>query len=150
MFRGTFEHTIDDKGRVSVPAKFRDKLLASNDDRVVITTGFFGVLRCLDVYTHAAWLELEERLKGRPQFDPDVMRFKQFYLANAQDCQIDKQGRILVPPTLRSYAALRRDVNFVGIGENFQIWDRQVRNGMFGEVEQAFMNNPRLLTDVGI
>src|SRR5216684_6745930 len=94
MFRGTFEHAIDEKGRVSVPARYREALQATNDDRVVITNFLFGSsARCLDVYPHAVWAEFEDRLRLKPQFDPRFLRFHNYYVAAAQDCVLDKQGR---------------------------------------------------------
>src|SRR5713101_8200010 len=107
MFRGTFEHTIDDKGRVSVPERFRELLLATNDDRLVITNVRIASVPCLDVYPHAAWVQLEERLQAKPQFNPRVVDFQNYYVASAHDCVLDKQGRILLPPPLREHAALQ-------------------------------------------
>jgi transcriptional regulator MraZ len=150
MFRGTFEHTIDDKGRVSVPVRFRDVLLASNDDRVVITNFIFESVRCLDVYPYPAWLQLEERLLARPQFDGKMMRFQNYYLARAHECQIDKQGRILLPPTLREYAGLKRDAIFTAAGPKFRIWDSEVWNKVFVGAEQALTSQPDILSDLGI
>jgi len=150
MFRGTFEHTIDDKGRVSVPARFREILLASNDDRVVITNFIMGGLRCLDVYPEAAWQALEERLRTKAQFDQRVMRFENYYFAAAHDCVIDKQGRILLPPSLRAYAALNRDVVFTSALEKFRIWDREQWKQVFGDAERALMERPEDLADLGI
>jgi len=150
MFRGTFEHTIDEKGRVSVPARFREVLLASNDDRLVITNFLIGSLRCLDVYALATWQELEERLRAKPQFDQRVMRFQNYYFAAAHDCVIDKQGRILLPPILREYAGLNRDVVFASALEKFRIWDLAQWKQVFGDAERALMERPEDLTDLGI
>lgn len=150
MFRGTFEHAIDEKGRVSVPAKYRDALLATNDDRVVITNFVIDSLRCLDVYPYAAWVELEERLRKRPQFDAKMMRFQNYYVSGAHDCQFDKQGRILLPPSLREYASLNRDVTFTAAGEKFRIWDRSVWAKVFADAEQTLMDDPNVLSDLGI
>src|SRR6266446_5227800 len=104
MFFGKFEHTIDDKGRVSVPARFREFLQATNDDRVVITNFFVAQARCLHLYPHSSWIELQERLTAQSQFDPDVTNFHLYYVGSAQPCELDKQGRILLPPPLREYA----------------------------------------------
>jgi MraZ protein len=150
MFRGKFEHIIDDKGRVSVPARFREFLQATNDDRVVITNFFMGAARCLDVYPYAAWVELEQRLQAKPQFDQRVMHFQNYYFANAQDCLLDKQGRILLPPSLREYAGLKRDVVFTSAAKKFRIWDREQWKKVFGESEQAIMERPEDLTELGI
>jgi MraZ protein len=150
MFRGTFEHTIDDKGRVSVPARFREFLQATNDDRVVITNFLIGTACCLDVYPYAAWVQLEERLRQKPQFDPRVLRFQNYYFAAAHDCILDKQGRILLPPSLREYAGLKRDVVFTSALEKFRIWDRDQWKQVFGEAQQAIMDHPQDLTELGI
>jgi len=150
MFRGKFEHTIDEKGRVSVPARFRELLQATNDDRVVITNFLMASTRCLDVYPHAAWLQLEERLHTKPQFDQRVMRFQNYYVANAHECVLDKQGRILLPTPLREYAGLQRDVVFTSALDKFRIWDRAQWNKVFGDAEQAFVARPEDLSDLGI
>jgi len=150
MFRGKFEHTIDEKGRVSVPARFRELLQASNDDRVVITNFMMASARCLDVYPHAAWLQLEERLRAKPQFDQRVMRFQNYYVANAHECVLDKQGRILLPTSLREYAGLDREVVFASALDKFRIWDRAQWDKVFGDAEQAFIAHPEDLSDLGI
>ena len=150
MFRGTFEHTIDDKGRVSVPVRFREVLRGNDDDRVVITNFFIGTARCLDVYTHADWKELEQRLQEKPQFDPRVVRFQNYYIAGAHDCAIDKQGRILLPPTLREYAGLDRDVVFTSGLRKFRIWNMETWRQVFGDAERALMERPEDLTELGI
>lgn len=150
MFRGKFEHTIDDKGRISVPARFREVLQASNDDRVVITNFIISSTRCLDVYPHAAWLRLEEQLREKPQFNQQVMRFQNFYFANAHECVLDKQGRILLAPTLREYAGLKRDVVFTSALDKFRIWDKEQWDRVFGEAEQSIMERPEELNDLEI
>ncbi len=150
MFRGKFEHTIDDKGRVSVPARFREVLQATNDDRVVITNFSLSSTRCLDVYPHAAWVRLEEQLRDKPQFDQRVMRFQNFYFANAHECLLDKQGRILLPPTLREYAGLKKDAVFTSALDKFRIWDKEQWSRVFGEAELGIMEHPEDLNDLGI
>ena len=150
MFRGKFEHTIDDKGRISVPARFREVLQASNDDRVVITNFIISSTRCLDVYPQAAWVRLEEQLREKPQFDQRVMRFQNFYVANAHECILDKQGRILLAPSLREYAALKRDAVFTSALDKFRIWDKEQWDRVFGEAEQAFIDRPEELNELGI
>jgi MraZ protein len=150
MFRGTFEHTIDEKGRISVPARFREILQATDDERLVITNFLISSVPCLDVYPHAAWVELEQRLHAKPQFDQRVMRFQNYYFAAAHDCVLDKQGRILLPPTLREYAKLTRDVVFTSALKKFRIWDSEQWKRVFGEAEQSIMERPEDLTELGI
>jgi MraZ protein len=150
MFRGTFEHTIDDKGRVSVPVRFREIVQATNDDRLVITNFMVNSVRCLDVYPFAAWSQLEERLLGKPRFDPRFLRFQNYYVAAAQDCVLDRQGRILLPPNLRQYAGLNRDVVFTSALDKFRIWDREQWSHVFGEAERFWMERPEDLSELGI
>lgn len=150
MFRGMFEHTIDEKGRVAVPARFRETLQATNDDRLVITNFSMSSVRCLDVYPYAAWLRLEERMLAQPQFNQRIMRFQNYYFAAAHECVLDKQGRILLPPTLRDYAALKRDVVFTSALEKFRLWDREQWKRVFGEAEQAITECPEDLNELGI
>jgi MraZ protein len=148
IFRGTFEHTIDDKGRVSVPLRFREVLQGSNDDRVVITNFTRGSARCLDVYPHAAWAQLEESASALPQFDPGVGRFLTYYISRAQDCVLDKQGRILLPPNLREYTGLKKDVVFTSALAKFCIWDRDQWRQVFDEAEQGIVEHPESLAEL--
>jgi len=150
MFRGMFEHTIDEKGRVAIPARFRESLQATNDNRLVITNFIVNSVRCLDVYPHAAWLQLEERLRAQPQFNQRMMRFQNYYFAAAHECTLDKQGRVLLPPTLREYAGLKKDVMFTSALEKFRLWDREQWKQVFDEAEHGIIENPEDLNNLGI
>lgn len=150
MFRGTFEHTVDDKGRVSVPARFRELLFAANDTRVVLTNFQIDGEPCLDVYPHSAWVKLEEQLRSKPQFDPRVLKFVTFYVSGAYDCELDKQGRIFLPPTLRDYARLRRDVVFTSAIDKFRIWDRETWQKVFRAACEELVANPEILQELGV
>jgi MraZ protein len=150
MFRGTFEHTIDDKGRVSVPARWREMIQATGDDRLVITRFFFSSAKCLDVYPNAAWADLEDKLRVKPRFDLHVLRFQTYYFSSAQDCALDKQGRILLPPSLREYAGLKRDVALASAQEKFRIFDREQWKQVSEEAERALMERPEELSELGI
>lgn len=123
MFRGHFEHAIDAKGRTSLPARFRDVLAAANDLRLVITPALFDP--CLHAYPMKAWEELEAKIAALPQFDPNVVAFRRRYLSAAVECEIDKQGRILVPPSLREHAALTKEVLWAGMGTTAELWSRE-------------------------
>ena len=142
MFRGSFAHSIDPKGRISVPAKFRDLICASHDDRVVITNFRSESTPCLDVNAYADWLRLEERMSQRPQFSPKVQHFTHYYISNAQECQVDKQGRMLLPPLLRAYAQLGDLAMFTGVGPKFQIWDHKAWQQVFERSEKAIFADP--------
>ncbi len=120
MFRGSFEHTVDAKGRVSVPAKFREILIERYDGRLVIAMDFD---RCLTVYPLEEWEKLEEKIKGLPMMQQEVKDFMRFFFSSAIECELDKQGRILIPPGLRERAGINKNVIMVGIISKIEIWD---------------------------
>jgi MraZ protein len=122
MFRGHYEHAIDDKGRTSLPARFRD-VLSSADSRLVVTPALGDP--CLDVYPMRAWEQLETKLAQLNAFDPQVIEFRRFYVSAAVECELDKQGRILVPTGLREHAGLMKSVLWLGHGEKAELWSRE-------------------------
>ena len=143
-FRGSFEHTIDDKGRVSIPVTFR-KALGVHDDGLIVTKFIIDSFRCLDVYPHAEWESFEQELIVKtPRFDQTFFKIESFYLANAQECQVDKQGRILLPPHLREYAGLDKNVMFTSSLKKFRIWDKATWDRFNSDAEQQFSQNPNL------
>jgi len=123
MFRGQFAHTIDAKGRVSLPARFRDGLLAGGDPRFILTPALFEP--CLHLYALRGWEELEEKIAGLPSFDPNIVRFRRLYVSAAIECELDKAGRVLVPPTLRERAALAKDALWAGMGKTIELWAKE-------------------------
>lgn len=148
MFRGTFEHTVDAKGRLSVPAKFREVLIGKGDDRIIITNYVIDSVHCLDVYPLDEWLRFEEEIKQRPKFDRRMVVFQNYYLSGACECAVDKQGRILIPPALRRYANLKRDVALVSALEKFRIWDKEAWAKVFAEAEEKLTQDPDFLSDL--
>jgi MraZ protein len=120
MFRGQFEHAIDAKGRTSLPSRFRDVLAAGGDLRVVLTPALFD--RCLHLYPMRAWEELEAKIAEMPQFEPNVVAFRRRYLSAAVECEIDKSGRVLIPPALREHGELGKDVLWAGMGRTAELW----------------------------
>ena len=117
MFMGEYSHTIDAKGRIIVPVKFRESL----GDNFVVTKGLDN---CLFVYTKEDWRKFEEKLRTLPLTNKDARKFTRFFLAGAAEMEVDKQGRILIPSVLREFAALEKDVVFVGVGSRIEIWNR--------------------------
>lgn len=113
---GAYSHTIDAKGRLIIPAKFREGL----GERFVVSKGFDG---CLQAYDPESWKDIEEKLKELPQFKKEARDIARFFLGGAVEAEIDKQGRILIPATLRQYAGLEKDVTLVGSGSKVEIWD---------------------------
>lgn len=137
MFRGRFEHTIDTKGRLSIPSRFRDILKEKYDKRLVITT-YDG---CLLAYPYAEWRTLEERVGGLAEFKKDTRAFLRFFYSSAADCPIDKLGRILIPQTLRDYAKLERDVILVGAFRQLEIWGKERWNIAEAKTSQEEIGN---------
>lgn len=121
MFRGRFEHGIDSKGRLSIPSKFREILSTNYDERLIITN-FDG---CLWAYPVAEWQKVEDKVASVPQFKDEVKAFQRVFISAAVECPIDKSGRILVPPTLREYAGITKDVVLVGMTNRVEIWSRE-------------------------
>ena len=150
MFRGSFEHTLDAKGRLSLPSKFRDVLAGKGDSRLILTHFTMAGARCLDVYPMDAWQQLEEKVQSRPRFEEEVLRFETFYLGPAHECAVDGQWRILIPPTLRKFASLQRDVVLVSAVEKFRIWDQETWNKVFADAEEKFTQNPESFGNLGI
>ena len=118
MFMSQYNHTIDAKGRVIIPAKFREKL----GDSFVITKGLDG---CLYGYAEAEWKSFEEKLGTLPITNRDSRQFTRFFLAGAATLEVDKQGRILLPANLREFASLEKDVVLVGVGTRIEIWSKE-------------------------
>ena len=118
MFMGEYNHTIDAKGRVIVPSKFRETL----GDEFVVTKGLDG---CLFVYDNNEWAAFEEKLKSLPITNKDARQFVRFFLAGAASVEVDKQGRILIPTNLRSHAGLLKDAVLVGVASKIEIWSKE-------------------------
>ena len=100
MFRGRFEHTIDAKGRISLPAKYREILSSNYNDRLILT----NFDSCLVAYPFEEWITLEEKFKQHSIMEDDVQTFMHYFISGATECAIDKLGRILIPPVLRKHA----------------------------------------------
>lgn len=118
MFMGEFQHSIDEKGRLIIPAKFRDGLGAS----FVITR---GLDHCLFVYPRSEWESLEAKLKTLPFTNSDARAFSRFFFSGASESDLDKQGRANIPSHLRDYAKLSRDCVVIGVSNRVEIWDKE-------------------------
>lgn len=123
MFRGQFVHTIDAKGRVSLPSRYRDTLVADGDSRFILTPALFEP--CLHLHPMRTWSELETKISELPSFDPFIVRFRRLYVSAAIECELDKAGRVLVPPALREKVALARDVLWAGMGRTAELWSKE-------------------------
>lgn len=141
MFMGEYNHTIDAKGRLIVPSKFREQL----GDEFVVTKGLDG---CLFVYDNSEWKNFEEKLQKLPLTNPNARKFSRFFLAGASACEVDKQGRILLPAVLREFADITKDVVLVGVGSRVEIWSRERWEGTvtYQDMEEI----SRHMVDLGI
>jgi MraZ protein len=119
-FRGQYSHAMDKKGRVSIPVRFRDTLRKKYDEQLILSVGE----GCLVAYPLEEWEELEDSLQKLPRFSPVVKKYKRMLVSTAQECPLDSQGRILVPPELRARGALKDKILFVGMIHYFEVWDR--------------------------
>jgi MraZ protein len=125
VFRGTYEHAIDAKGRTSFPSKFRELLSAEDSSKLVVTTSLDA---CLVAYPMRAWNAFQERLMQLPQFDKAVRDLKRIYFANAVDVDVDSVGRLLIPNMLREHAKLKREAVWAGNGAYAELWDKEAFN----------------------
>ena len=117
MFMGTYGHSIDAKGRVIVPAKFREVL----GDSFVVTLGLDG---CLFVYPEEEWEDFVKQLKELPG-SKEARKLQRYFMAGAAPCDVDKQGRVLIPSSLREKVGLDKDVVFVGVTSKIEIWSKE-------------------------
>jgi MraZ protein len=142
MFRGLYEHSIDTKGRTSVPVRFRERLTDNvGEPGTLILTA--GVDQCLVAYPVDQWEAFEQRLASLPQFDPAVVQLKRIYVAAAVEVAIDKHGRMMIPPMLREYAQLERDVVWAGMVTTLELWSK---NKWAEQVTQS-RSNPLAISD---
>ena len=118
MFMGEYNHTIDAKGRLIIPSKFREVL----GDEFVVTKGMDG---CLFVFDDPEWQAFEEKLHGLPMIDKEARQFTRFFLAGAASVEVDKQGRMLIPAVLRELAGITKDAVLVGVGSRVEIWSKE-------------------------
>jgi len=147
MFRGRYEHTIDAKGRTSLPARYRDALSAAGERRIVVTSALDP---CLVAYAMPEWTAFEERLAKLPQFDRAVQKLKRIYVSGAVECEVDDSGRILVPPTLRDHASLTKDVLWAGSGKYAELWDKATWKTYFETTEDERRDISSRLAELGL
>lgn len=131
MFMGEYNHTIDTKGRMIVPSKFREQL----GNEFVVTKGLDG---CLFVYPNEEWQNIEEKFRNIPLTTKDARKFSRFFFAGAATCEVDKQGRILIPPVLREFADIQKEVVSVGVLNRIEIWskDRWIDTNSYDDMDE--------------
>ena len=130
MFMGEYNHTVDTKGRLIIPSKFREQL----GEEFIVTKGLDG---CLFVFPQDEWQAFEEKLRTLPLTQKGARQFTRFFVAGATPCELDKQGRILLPATLREFAGLGKDVVLAGMLNRIEIWskDKWTENNACGDMD---------------
>jgi transcriptional regulator MraZ len=127
-FSGTYYYTVDDKGRLIIPAPLRELISSHYSSRLLITNALFD--KCLQLFPFEEWTKLEEKVRELPRTLEEVHYFKRRVIASAQECAIDKQGRILIPAALREDAGIKDDIVIAGLVEKIELWDRSEWNAV--------------------
>ena len=143
MFMGEYNHTIDAKGRLIIPAKFREVL----GDEFVVTKGMDG---CLFVFDNSEWQVFAEKLRSLPMIDKEVRQFTRFFLAGVASVEVDKQGRILLPSVLRDFAGITKDTVLIGVGSRIEIWSRERWEGTVSFEDMDEISNHMFELGIGI
>ncbi|SHJ63029.1 MraZ protein [Anaerobranca californiensis DSM 14826] len=143
VFLGEYQHSIDDKGRVIIPAKFRDSL----GRKFIVTRGLDN---CLFVYPENEWAIMEEKLKKLPLTKGDARAFVRFLFSGATECELDKQGRILIPQNLREFAQINKDCVIIGVSNRVEIWSKENWEKYSLDAEQSFDEIAEKIVDFDI
>ena len=143
MFMGEYNHTVDPKGRLIIPSKFREVL----GDKFVVTKGLDG---CLFVYDNNEWTAFEEQLKALPLNRKDNRMFVRHFLAGAAEVEVDKQGRVLIPSKLREFAGLEKDVVLIGAASHIEIWSQEIWTQMEEDEEESMEDIAERMADLGL
>lgn len=137
---GEYQHNIDEKGRMIIPAKFREELGST----FVLTR---GLDQCVFGYPLSEWQQLEQKLKSLPFTKKDARAFTRFFFSGAMECQLDKQGRVNITPTLRNYAKLEKECTIIGVSNRIEIWSKAEWSQYFDESEESFSEIAESLID---
>jgi MraZ protein len=140
VFSGRFDHATDEKGRVSIPSRFRETLQRDGHESLFITNWVFQRERCLALFPPSQWTKLIGKISQRGSLDPSTQTLQMFFIGGAHEVRVDPQGRILIPPKLREYAHLDRDVTFNALVDHFQLWDKALLQRIAEAAEQQVMD----------
>ncbi len=143
MFLGEYQHSLDSKGRITIPAKFREQL----GEKFVVTK---GLENCIFLYPLHEWQTIEEKLQSLPFTRADVRSFARFFFSGASEMEIDKQGRTVLPGSLRDYAAIDKDVIVIGVGSRAEIWAVENWEKYIAGAEASYEDIAASLVDLGI
>jgi len=146
MFRGRYEYSVDPKGRISIPSRFREVLSTQYDDRLIIT----NFDQCLWAYPVTEWQTIETKVASLPQFREEVKALQRVFISAATECPVDKQGRLLIPPTLRDYAGLEKEIVMVGMTKRIEIWSKARWETEFNKAQEKISSQAINLGDLGL
>ena len=135
MFYGEHEHTIDNKGRLIIPSKFREAFKEYDVEKFYITR---GLDRCLFIFTETEWKSQEAKFKSVSFTKKDVRKFNRLYFSGAAQIECDKQGRILIPKYLKDYASIKRDVVIIGVSNRMEIWSKDSWGEYYSTSKESF------------
>jgi MraZ protein len=145
MFYGEYLHSIDRKGRLILPAKFRESAKVNFIEKFYITR---GLDKCLFMFSEEEWKQQESKLKAMPFTKQQSRTFNRLYFSGAVEVIPDKQGRILVPQYLKDFADIKREVTVVGVSNRIEIWSRQIWQEFYGSSQPSFEEIAEKLMDV--
>ena len=143
MLMGEYMHSIDAKGRVILPAGFRTEL----GESFIVTKGLDG---CLFIYAQSEWEQLSAKLRQLPLAKTEARAFVRFFFAGARQVELDKQGRFLVPATLRQHASLQKDVVLIGVSSRIEVWSKEAWLKYNEDINPAVSAIAETLADLGI
>lgn len=146
MFIGWSNHNLDAKGRVAIPARFRDVLKAKGDERLVVTT----FERCLAAYPVQDWQAVADKVSRLSQVDPKVQAFRRYFISGAEYCNLDKQGRVLLPQPLREWAGIDGQVLLVGMQNNFELWNKDRWYEERSRIQENFGDLSSFMAELGV
>lgn len=149
MFSGRFSYAVDEKGRVGLPACFRDALKEEEHDTLFITNYVVNREKVLQLFAPSEWQRLLASLREKGRFNSEIQRFERFYIGGAHEVPVDKQGRILIPQRLRDYAGLNGEVTFSANHDHFELWDKALLEKELKASEEMLMD-PDFFAKLGV
>lgn len=143
MFMGEYQHSLDEKGRIIIPAKFRDIL----GENFILNRGLDN---CLYVYPHSEWKILEEKIKELPTANPETRAFVRLFFSGAVEAELDKQGRVVIPQHLREHAQIEKDVFIIGVSTKVEIWSKENWVNYSAQTKQSYEDFAQSMINLGI